>query len=581
MWGLRPYVTIGVALVGVGAVAMTPVVPSQMGPQSRDVQLAQTDSPFGDLISNTTENLDNIANNADLSAITTVVDAVFTRPLDVLDALTDISPDVTTDLSGLPATVSVELSPALELGIAGLGAFEATVSAINGVVGDLMSGDSQDTFTALLNGGAEVADAYLNGQEGIELLGGLVNIPLFNGILAPDQALEVDLNLTELLDTLGLGDLDLGELDLSGLLDKIGLGELNLGDLFNELGISGDKLGDLLQGDADTLTLGDVLTDFGLGDLDLGQFSLTDILDDLGLNSLVDLDLTDILDGLGLNPDLNGLSLADVLDPLGLNADLGNLGLNQVIEALGLNFDVGDVGLGSLLDALGLGGIQLGDLLDETGLLQGVLDGLLGSLGSILDPLGLGDLQEALNNVTLADLLDGVLLGQEQNGGLSLTGLLEALGLGDSETDDSLSITGLVESLLGEEPTTDTTLGDLITGILGSAGIDIPDTGELHITDLLTDLLGAAGLPSTDDLTLGSLLDDLNIFNLDVANLLNTVDLGGLLDMLGLPISTWTSVAWSTTFPTWTSTACSTTSVSPISTWPTSASIRSAAWSPS
>jgi hypothetical protein len=473
----RPYVTSGIALVSAGFIAVTPIAPPPSAQHAPAIQLADTDSPYADLFTHTVDNLENIANNADLDDITAAFNAFFTQPLDVLEYLTDLSPDVTTDLSGLPAQVTVELPPALALGIAAIGSFETAVGALHHVLGDFASGDSQGALSAFVDGTAEVLDAYLNGQQGIDLLGGIIDIPLFNGLLAPEQPVEVDLNLTKLLDALGLGNLDLSNLDLSGLLDQLGLGNLNLGDLFDDLGIAGDKLGDLLAGDSGTLTLGSLLDDLGLGALNLGDFSLSNILSDLGLDDVLNLNLTDILDGLGLNVDLS------------------------------------DLDLGDLLDNLGLGGLQLGDLLDSTGLLSGVLDtlngvlgGIFSGLGSILDPilgalglsdldslLSLGDLQSALNDVDLGQLLAGTLLGSGQaDGTLSLTGLLDALG------------------------------------------IDIPDTGDLTISDLLEDLLGAAGLPSTGDLTLGSLLDDLNIFNLDVTGLLNTVDLGGLLDMLGL-----------------------------------------------
>jgi hypothetical protein len=533
----RPYVTSGIALVSAGVIAVTPMAPAPPGPQARDVQLTDTDSTYTDLIGNTTDNLQNIAQGADLQDITTAVGALFTRPLDVLGALTDLNPDIGTDLSGLPAQVTVDLPPALAIGVAGLGAFGTTVGAIHDVIGDLMDGDSSGASNALIDAPGKVLDAYLNGTSGIDLLGGVVNIPLFNGVLAPDQSLDVDVNLTKLLDGLGLGNLDLSDLDLNldELLHALHLGDLDLGELLDKLGLSDEGLGDLLGGGHE-VTLGAVLGELGLGDLDLGSFSLSDLLGNLpGLDKALDLDLTDVLDGLGLNPDLNDLSLSDVLDPLGLNAVLGNLGLNNVIDALGLNADLSDLDLGNLLDALGLDNLQLGDLLGDAGLLSGILDGLNGILSGILGTLGLGDLKDALNDVDLGQLLSGVLLGSGQDDDtLSLTGLLDALGIGGNETDDSLTISGLVESLLGAEPTTDTSLGGLITDILGSAGVDIPDTGELHISDLLEDLLGSAGLPATDDLTLGSLLDDLNIFNLNVTDLLNNVNLGDLLDTLGL-----------------------------------------------
>jgi hypothetical protein len=57
-----------------------------------------------------------------LSDISQVFSALFTNPLGVISALTNLDPTVTTTTSGLPVTVAVELTPALELALAQLGA---------------------------------------------------------------------------------------------------------------------------------------------------------------------------------------------------------------------------------------------------------------------------------------------------------------------------------------------------------------------------------------------------------------------------------------------------------------------------
>ena len=48
----------------------------------------------------------------------------------------------------------------------------------------------------------------------------------------------MDINLTDLVNALGLGNLNLSSLDLSSLLSQLGLGDLNLGSLFSDLGLS-------------------------------------------------------------------------------------------------------------------------------------------------------------------------------------------------------------------------------------------------------------------------------------------------------------------------------------------------------
>ena len=113
--------------------------------------------------------------------------------------------------------------------------------------------------------------------------------------------------------------------------------------------------------------------------------------------------------------------------------------------------------------------------------------------------------------------MNGLTLG---NGGtLSLTQLLDDLGLGSTTTGDLGSITTL--------------LGDL--------GIPLPSTGALTISDLITDVLHElnVNIPATGDISLASLLTDLggltnSILDTNVGSFLNTLNLGDLLGDLGL-----------------------------------------------
>src|SRR3984885_9467530 len=210
---LRPYATAGIALVGASMIAVTPMVVPPPNVQVRPVQLVDA---WSDLVTNTTANLDSIFSNADSSDISQVFSALFTNPLGVIDALTNVDPTVTTT-AGLPLTVGVELPPGLELGIAQLGAEGATLDAINGVVGQLAS-DPSNALNILYEGSATILNAGLNGADNVSLLGGIIDIPAFNGILAPLQSATVDINVTDLINALGLGNLSLSNLDLSSLL---------------------------------------------------------------------------------------------------------------------------------------------------------------------------------------------------------------------------------------------------------------------------------------------------------------------------------------------------------------------------
>lgn len=463
----QPYVTSGIALVGASLIAVTPVTLPPPDAQVRAVQLAA--DPYTDLFTNTVANLQNISDNADLPAISQVFSSLFTNPAGVIEAFTNITPDVTTDLTSLPATVSVELPPGLSLALGGLGADLAALGAVNGVATDLANGD----FTGLLNAPATIANAYLNGADNISLLGGIINIPAINGLLAPVQNLDIDLNLAKLLDALGLGNLDLSNLNVSGLLDELGLGNLTLGSLLSELGISGDGLGSLLGGGS-PLDLGSLLGKLGLDNLGLGSLGLGDV--------------------------LNGLDLGD--------SPVGPLTLGGVLGGLGLDPGIGGIGLGSLLTDLHLNTLGLGTLLNG---LPGLSPALVALLQTAV-PL--------LNQVDLGTLLTGVHLGDGLSGNLGLSTLLDDLAVSGTSTDPSLTLTGLLDGLLGAGNLPSTGPLDL-GGLLGGLNLDsLPVTKLLNTT---LDLNGLLGPLLNTPLNLNSLVGDLS-----------NLDLNGLLGLLGL-----------------------------------------------
>jgi len=495
---LRPYATAGVALVGASIIAVTPVAAPPIPVQVRPVQLVDA---WSDLVANTTANLDNIISNASSSDITQVFSELLTNPYGVIAALANLDPTVTTDLTSLPATISVELPPGLELAIAGLGSSGATLTALESVAQQLQSDPS---FTNLSEGVATVLNAYLNGQDNISLLDGAVTIPLYNGILAPETSADVNINLTSLIDALGLGNTPLTDLDLSSLLSQIGLGDLNLGSLFSDLGLSGKGLGDLL-GDP---TLGALLNDLGLG----------------GLTSA---------DGLGLG----SFSLMSLLTDLGLNSSLGSVTLTQLLDALNLNTD-----LSSLTN---VGSVTLSGLLSDLGLINPIVTDLNSALDSLLSPIsglttllssvGL-DVTSLFSATSLETALDSLTLG---NGSpLDLTSLLGDLGI---TLPSPLSITGLLEALGVTIPSGDLTISSLITDVLNQLGLPIPATGDITLASLLTDLGGLTNSildtnvgSLLNSLSLGDLLGDLGLSSLPL-NLSNLGDLSGLNlgDLLG------------------------------------------------
>ena len=473
---LRPYVTAGIALVGASMIAVTPVVAPPIGVQVRPVKLVDA---WSDLLTESTANWQNILSGADSSAISQVYSAFLTNPSGVIDALTNLTPTVATHLTSLPGTISVDLPPGLELAIAELGATGATLTALNTVAGELTT-NPYEAIGTVLNG-------FLNGEDNISLLNGTITIPLWNGILAPEQSVNVDLNLTALVNALGLGNTDLSSLDLSSLLSQLGLGNLTLGSLFSDLGLSNDGLGTLLANATNPVT-----TLSGLLNL-LG-------LDNLGSGDSITLGLTNILSGLGLdtNVDLSTLSLSTVLGAFGLTSNipllsdsigslLGTTDLDNIVNNI-VNSLVGNSGLTAVLTPV-------------EALLKTVLDGSIAS-----------DL-----NVTVAQLLGLT--------GTTPEALLSALGV---SIPSGLTIGGLLHDLGFASSTGDLTLGSLLSDLGNPFGL-------LNITDLL------------NGLNLGQLLGDLGLSNLpvDLSNLgdLSGLTLGGLLGDLGLGDLATVSVA--------------------------------------
>jgi len=511
---MRPYATAGIALVGAAMIAVTPIAAPVPDIQMRPVKLVDA---WSNLIADSTANWQNILNGADSSAISQVFSLLATNPSGVIGALSNLTPTVTTDLTSLPGTISVQLPPGLELAIAELGSTATTFNAISSVLPELTS-NPYEALGTVLNG-------YLNGTDNISLLNGTINIAGFNGILAPLQDVSVNLNLTNLVNALGLSDLNLSNLDLTSLLSQLGLGNLTLGSLFSDLGLSNDGLGTLLANGSGVTSLGGLLNLLGL--------------DNLGSGDSITLGLTNILQGLGLdtNLDLNSLKLADVLGAFDINSplkDLSGLSLSSILSSFGVTVPteatLGSTTLTSLVDSLGLGGLWLGTLLsDAEPLVPAPVATVIATL--LATPL----VEGLLNQVNLGDLLSSLKLGN--GGSLSLDTLLGDLGISlpSSMVLDNTTIAEVLASLGIKLP------GDLtIGGVLGDLGFSSA-TGDLTLGGLLSDLGNPFGLLNITDLlnglNLGNLLSDLNLSNLplDLGNLdLSTLNLGDLLGDLGL-----------------------------------------------
>ncbi|BBY35513.1 hypothetical protein [Mycolicibacter minnesotensis] len=477
----RSCVTAGIALVGAGIVTVTPVTVTPLAAEvSPAVTLAAS---YGELFTNTIDNIERISSSADWAAMWQVFTATLANPAGVIDAASNFAFTVDTDVTALPATVSVQLSPGLELLIAGLASHVATLNALVGVIDDL--GDPQTAFTALFNAPATLVDAYLNGQQNLSLLDGIVTIPMFNGVLAPEQNLEIDVSLSRLLEMVGLGTPDLSALQLDGVINQVRQGTLTLGSLLTGLGLSDEGLGDLLKLTTNVSSLGELLDFLGLGDLGLSRYSLPALLSQLGPD-------TDFYRNLNLDLELGNFRLVDLLGAFGVNAGIP-MGLGHVLVGLG----EGD-----------LDGLPLGSLLADAGLLTQAVSWLNSTASDLFDPI-------PLVGTALTDFVNSFL---ESDG---LEGLLNAYTLGDVLGD--LQIDDTISSVLGTVGSTLLSVGSLtLGGVLGELGF-ADSLGDLTLRDVLDGLGGA----------LGGVLAD-GPLGLDLTWLLNGVDVGDVVGLLGL-----------------------------------------------
>jgi hypothetical protein len=219
--------------------------------------------------------------------------AIAELPLAVFNALTDpgsISVTLPADL--VPIVIAITLGAPVLIGLGEVGPLATTSGALEAFYADLLSGNPTTVLTALIDGPANIANAFLNGSVGLDVAGEPLN--LLNGILVPEQPFSLTVGtdlITQLLTYLGAD---------SGL----------LGDLTS-------LLGGLPTGDLATITVGPLA---GIVDA-LVNYVPQDILgaDPGGTSLLSALDPSTLLSGLNLG-DLGGL-----LDPSTLLGDVTGL----------------------------------------------------------------------------------------------------------------------------------------------------------------------------------------------------------------------------------------------------------------
>lgn len=537
---LRPYVTTGLAIVGVGLVAV-PSAGSQLphlqrlaAVEQRAVELTAGGdffSPYTDLFNNTAANLQALnQNSVDMWGL---LQHIFTNPQqamagipDVINIFTNPLPTIDAQLLPFPADISVQLPMWLSSMLAGVGPWINVFNAMQDLMGQIFNfQDPMAALSALFGAPATLLDAFLNGHSSFDLGG--FSIPLFNGLLtsAPlginiDVGTIVDASgmgnetLTGLLSEIGIGDTPLDTLIID-LLDQLGFGHMTPVDLLNDFGIGTESLSNLLIG---------LFNEAGIGNP-----TIAELLSDLG----------------GINPDD---SIASLLIALLNSTDIGNPTLSELILDL-VGGDEQSVG-GLIKDLLGASGSEsLASLVDPTWTIGGLLTDAMGNppLTDFFEQLGLGSMTLGamvggmlgeMGDDTLLELLNNGFLGPDITGS---TGLLEMLSsmfppgttfsdfmgeFGDQTVGELLASMPVGENELGIDPLT--SMVDIkFTQLMSIAGI-----GDTPLAELAPDqasLIEKIGNPTLNALlgtnTVGQTLTNLHLYDMTMAQAVQAMGL--------------------------------------------------------
>ncbi|WP_046301994.1 hypothetical protein [Mycobacterium sp. UM_Kg27] len=547
---LRPYVTTGLAVAGVGLVAVPPVASNlpQLQHQLATVEqrgVALTSgffSPYTDLFENTIANLQALnQNSVDMWGL---LQHIFMNPQqaisgipDVINIFTNSMPTIGFQAFPFPAELDVQL-PTWAAGLlAAIGPWVTMGNAFQQIMDEIVSNiftDPMKSFSALIGAPATLLDAFLNGSSGVDFGGAY--FPLFNGVLTPGQPIDANFNIgdvvelsgmgdttiTELLSQAGIGDVPLETLIID-LLDGLGLGHMTPVDLLNDMGIGTQSLSELLIG---------LFNEAGIGNP-----TIAELLESLG----------------GIEP---GDSVASLLIALLNQTDIGNPSLSELI----LSFVGGDdatVG-GLIKDLLGAQGNEsLASLIDPTWTVGGLLTDSFGdpSLTDFFEQMGLGTITIGAlagmlgeyGDQTLIDLLNEGFLGPDISANTPLTDMLLSMfppgatlsdfigDYGNTTLGDIFQEMPIGENTMGYPP--DTPVNDIpvqaLLYTLPSPNPAYPNLGDTPLGILAPDqasLLEKAGNPTLGAVmgtnTVGVTLQNLNLYNVTVIQGVDAMGIG-------------------------------------------------------
>lgn len=547
---LRPYVTTGMAVAGVGLVAV-PAVASNLPQLQHQLALVEQRgvaltsdffSPYTDLFENTIASLQALnQNSVDMWGL---LQHIFTNPQeaisgipDVINIFTNSMPTIGVQALPFPANIDVEMPLWVNSLLAGIGPWVTMGTAFGEVLNEIFSNlltDPVQAFSALFGMPATLLDAFLNGSSGVDLGGAY--FPLFNGVLTPGQPIDANFNIGDVVDMSGMGDTTItqllsqagiGDVPLETLiidmLDQLGFGHMTPVDLLNEFGIGTQSLSELLIG---------VFNEAGIGNP-----TMAELLESLG----------------GIEP---GDSVASLLIALLNQTDIGNPTLTELV----LSFVGGDdatVG-GLIKDLLGAtGGESLSSLIDPSWTVGGLLTDAFGDppLTDFFDQMGLGgitigELSGMLGEYggqTLVDLINDGFLGPDITGSTPLMEMALSLfppgaTLGDfmgpfgSQTvGDLIDMMPIGENTMGyppDTPVSDVVLVDLMYTLPSPA----PGYANLAVTPLgvlapdQASLLEKAGNPTLAAVmgnnTVGQVVEGMNMSDITVLQGLDAMGLG-------------------------------------------------------
>lgn len=547
---LRPYVTTGMAVAGVGLVAV-PAVASNLPQLQHQLALVEQRgvaltsdffSPYTDLFENTIASLQALnQNSVDMWGL---LQHIFTNPQeaisgipDVINIFTNSMPTIGVQALPFPANIDVEMPLWVNSLLAGIGPWVTMGTAFGEVLNEIFNNlltDPVQAFSALFGMPATLLDAFLNGSSGVDLGGAY--FPLFNGVLTPGQPIDANFNIGDVVDMSGMGDTTItqllsqagiGDVPLETLiidmLDQLGFGHMTPVDLLNEFGIGTQSLSELLIG---------VFNEAGIGNP-----TMAELLESLG----------------GIEP---GDSVASLLIALLNQTDIGNPTLTELV----LSFVGGDdatVG-GLIKDLLGAtGGESLSSLIDPSWTVGGLLTDAFGDppLTDFFDQMGLGgitigELSGMLGEYggqTLVDLINDGFLGPDITGSTPLMEMALSLfppgaTLGDfmgpfgSQTvGDLIDMMPIGENTMGyppDTPVSDVVLVDLMYTLPSPA----PGYANLAVTPLgvlapdQASLLEKAGNPTLAAVmgnnTVGQVVEGMNMSDITVLQGLDAMGLG-------------------------------------------------------